>query len=376
MIKYWQYLDDYERDRQDILAAVDRVFSSGRLILGGEVERFERDFAAYCGTDHAVGVNSGTDALFLALKVLDIGRGDEVITVANTAVPTIAAIRAAGAIPVFVDVEEDTSLMDARLVEAAVTKRTRCILPVHLFGQMADMDPLRKAAKRHKLRIVEDCAQAAGATYHGAKAGSFSDIAAFSFYPTKVLGGFGDGGMAVTKSRKYGERLRRLRFYGMADGQHAEEEGYNSRLDEVHAALLDQKLSSLDDAVRRRRLLAAAYTDLLAGIGDIGLPSVRPGREHQFYVYTIRTKRRDRLQQFLLRRGIETRINYPTPVHRMRAYRSLGYLKGSLPVTERLAAGILSLPLYPALSRDDAARCAAAIKDFFDSSGSRNRAGR
>ncbi len=368
MIRYWQYVDAYLRDRERVLAAVDRVFSSGRLILGGEVERFERDFAASCGARFGIGVNSGTDALFLAMKALGVGRGHEVITVANTAVPTIAAVRAAGARPVFVDVEEDTQLMDARLVDTAVTRKTRCILPVHLFGQMADMDVIGRTAAQRGLRIVEDCAQAAGASCGGRKAGSIGDIGAFSFYPTKVLGGFGDGGMAVTNSEHLAERLRRLRFYGMADGQHAEEEGYNSRLDEVHAALLGQKLATLEEAVRERRLLAARYTDLLAGVGDIGLPVVRPGRTHQFYVYTIRTAHRDRLRQFLAERGIETKINYPTPVHLMRAYPSLGRRAGSLPVTESLAGTVLSLPLYPGLSQKDVAAVAAAVTAYFDGS--------
>ena len=366
MIKSWQYLDEYEAERSRILEIVDRVFSSGSLILGAEVERFEKAFAAYCGVSYGVGVNSGTDALVLALKALGIGQGDEVVTVANTAVPTIAAIRTTGALPVFVDVEEDTFLIDAAKVEAAITGRTRCILPVHLFGQPADMNALREMAARHGAAIVEDCAQAAGARYKEAKVGGFGEIAAFSFYPTKVLGGYGDGGMAVTSSRALHKKLRRLRFYGMEAEYHAEEEGYNSRLDEVQAALLSHKLASLDEQVQKRQRIALAYSVLLAGIGDIVPPAVRPDRTHQFYVYTLRTLHRDGLRQHLLECGVEGRIHYPAPVHRMRGYDFLGYGPGSLPVTERLAGEILSLPLYPGLSLDDVERVVRCVKSYFD----------
>ena len=282
MIKNWQYLDEYEHDRAMVLELVDQVFSSGRLILGPEVAAFEAEFAGYCGAAYGVGVNSGTDALFLALKALGVGPGDEVITVANTAVPTVAAIRAAGAMPVFVDVEEDTFLIDAAMIEPAVTSRTRCILPVHLYGQAADMEPLQEIAKRRGLRIIEDCAQAAGALYQGKKAGSFGDVGAFSFYPTKVLGGYGDGGMAITNNKAYFEKLKGLRFYGMKQAYYAEEEGFNSRLDEVQAALLRRKLGRLDEAVRRRQEIAQHYTQGLSGIGDIAAPVVRSGRTHQF----------------------------------------------------------------------------------------------
>lgn len=341
------------------------MFSSGRLILGSRVEAFERDFSAWCGAGFGVGVNSGTDALFLALKALGIGPGHEVVTVANTAVPTVAAIRAAGAFPVFVDVEEDTCLMDAAAVDAAVTPRTRGLLPVHLFGQMADMGALRELASRKGLAVVEDCAQAAGAEYLGRRAGSLSDIAAFSFYPTKVLGGFGDGGMAVTGSAEFAGHLRRLRFYGMQDAYYSLEEGYNSRLDEVQAALLLMKLAAVDGAVAKRRRLAAVYDAELGGIDGLALPVVRPGRTHQYYAYTVRTRKRDELQAFLAVRGIETKINYPVPVHLMSGYRSLGCRPGSLPVTERLAKEILSLPLYPEMPEENARQVADAVRLFF-----------
>lgn len=364
-IRYWDYLAAYGASRPEVLRAVDETFSSGRLILGSRVETFEQAFSAWCGCRFGVGVNSGTDALFLALKALGIGPGDEVVTVSNTAVPTVAAIRAAGAMPVFVDVEEDTFLMDAAQAGAAVTPRTRCILPVHLFGQMADMDPLAGIAARKGLALIEDCAQAAGAEYRGRRAGSMGDLAAFSFYPTKVLGGFGDGGMVVTDSEDLAGRVRRLRFYGMQDAYYSLEDGFNSRLDEVQAALLLTKLPGVGAAVERRRALAAVYDEALAGLEGLTLPATRPGRTHQFYAYTVRTAERDSLQAFLAAEGIETKVNYPCPIHLITGYRSLGCAPGSLPVTERLAGEILSLPLYPELPVEHARIVADAVRRFF-----------
>lgn len=365
VIRYWDYLDEYKIHKDEYLRICDEVFSSGRLILGSRLEAFEHKFANFCKTRYSVGVASGTDALFLALKALDIGRGDDVITVANTAVPTVAAIRAAGANPVFVDIEEDTYLMDVSLLESAITKRSRCILPVHLYGQMADMTPLLDYAHHYGLAVVEDCAQACGATYNGCSAGSLGDAGAFSFYPTKVLGAFGDGGAVTVSRTDLHERLRKLRFYGMQCGYYAEEEGFNSRLDELQAALLDTRLGRLDVAVAQRRRIADIYGNGLAGVGDISLPAVLPNRGHQFYLYTIRTKQRDKLMSYLAGQGIESKVNYPDPIHLMRGYRFLGYSPGSLPVTERLADRILSLPIYPELPEEHAAGVVAAIRRFF-----------
>lgn len=365
-IHYWEYLPEYNAHRDEYLHAVDTVFSSGRLVLGAQVTSFEQRFAAYCGASCAVGVNSGTDALFLALKGLNVGCGDEVITVSNTAVPTVAAIRAAGATPVFVDVEEDTYLMDVNLVESRITEHTRCIVPVHLCGQMVDMTPLLDRARAGKIAVIEDCAQACGATYQGQRAGSLGDAAAFSFYPTKILGAFGDGGVITTSCQDLGDRLKRLRFYGMEADYYAEEEGYNSRLDEVQAALLNHRLPGVDAAVERRRQRAGIYDEGLAAVGDVGLPVERAGRRHQYYLYTIRTARRDELMQYLRTRGIETKINYVTPVHLMRGYSFLGYKENDLPVTERLAAEILSLPMYPELPEENALQVVKEIRRFFE----------
>ncbi len=365
VVRYWEYLPEYERHRGEILAVVDRVFSSGRLILGDSVRRFEEGFSSWCGAGFGVGVNSCTDALFIALKALGIGEGDEVITVANTAVPTVAAIRATGARPLFVDVEADSYLMDAALLEQVITPRSRCILPVHLCGQAADMGAIGEVAGRHGLAVVEDCAQATGASYAGRRVGSFGVMGAFSFYPTKLLGAFGDGGMVVTSSPELAARLRRLRFYGMEGGYYSLEEGYNSRLDEVQAAILAYRMQTLEEEVAGRVAIAGRYNAGLEGVGDLLLPSVRPGRDHRYYLYTVRTSRRDELQEFLASRGIETRINYPHPIHLMEGYSFLGCRPGSLPVTERLAGEILSLPIYSSLPPEHGETVISAVRDFF-----------
>ncbi|NVN98752.1 MAG: DegT/DnrJ/EryC1/StrS family aminotransferase [Geobacteraceae bacterium] len=364
-VKYWDYLPAYFRNRQEILKITDEVFSSGRLILGSRVDSFEKNFAKFCGTAFGIGVNSCTDALFLALKALGIKEGDEVITVSNTAVPTVAAIRAAGATPVFVDVEPDTYLMNTSLLERLVSIRTRCIIPVHLCGQAVSMGPLLDIAAKHGLSVIEDCAQAAGASYKGTRVGSFGQIGAFSFYPTKILGAFGDAGMLTTSSEQIAGHLRCLRFYGMKGEYYSEEEGYNSRLDELQAAILDFMLIGLEKEVRQRQIIADRYSKGLGGVGDILLPVTQPERDHRYYLYTIRTGRRDELKKFLSGFGIEARINYPYPIHLMRGYAILGYKEGDLPVTERLAEEILSLPMYGDLPMKHVDRVINAVKCFF-----------
>ena len=363
-IRYWDYRAEYNLHRDRYLQAVDATFSSGRLILGQHVAAFEQQLAAYCGTSSALGVNSGTDAIFLALKALGIGPGDEVVTVANTAVPTVAAIRATGATPVFVDVEADTYLMDVSRVPEKVTGQTRCIVPVHLCGQMVDMLPLLELARHNGLFIVEDCAQACGATCHGARAGSMGTAGAFSFYPTKVLGAFGDGGAVTTSSPDLAARLKRLRMYGMDRDYYAEEEGFNSRLDEVQAAILSLRLPDLDAAIEQRRTIAHIYDEGLAGLPGIAIPAVRDNCGHQYYLYTIRSDRRDELMAFLAAQGIESKINYPWPIHTMRGYSFLGYREGDLPVTEQLARSVVSLPIYPELPEEQAVEVVATIKRF------------
>jgi aminotransferase EvaB len=362
-IQVWDYRAEYEAERNDILAAVDQVMRSGRLILGDSVRAFEQEFAAFCGASHGVGVNSGTDALVLALRLLDLQPGDEVITTSNTAIPTVSAIVTAGGTPRFVDIEPDTYLMDVGQLEAAITPRTRCVIPVHLFGQCVDMDPLRELAARRDLVVLEDCAQSTGAEYRGRKAGSLSPLAAFSFYPTKVLGTYGDGGMVVTSDPALDARLRRLRMYGTEKTYYSEEHGYNSRLDELHAEILRRKLRRLDGYIERRRQLAAQYDQQLAGCGLV-LPVVRPHNQHVFYLYVVRHPGRDAIMRALAERDIIVNVSYPWPIHTMRGYAHLGYGEGSLPATEQAAREIFSLPMYPSLSDDEQARVCAALREI------------
>jgi aminotransferase EvaB len=331
---------------------VETVFRSGRLVLGDSVRGFEQEYAAYHGVRHCVGVDNGTNAIRLGLQALGVGPGDEVITVSNTAAPTVVAIDSIGATPVFVDIDPDSYLMNTEAVAAAITPRTRCLLPVHLYGQCVDMAPLRELAARHDLLLFEDCAQAHGARHHGELAGSLSDAAGFSFYPTKVLGGYGDGGATITSDDTVAERLRRIRYYGMAERYYVvETPGHNCRLDELHAEILRRKLRRLDDYIAGRRAVAQRYADALADT-DLVLPSVVPGNDHVYYVYVVRHPRRDEVIEAMKKFDISLNISYPWPVHTMTGFAKLGYAKGSLPVTEKLADEIFSLPMYPSLSRE------------------------
>lgn len=354
-IQVWSYLKEYQQEKADILAAIEGVLESGQLILGDQVRRFESEFSAWCGVPHGIGLNSATDALFLALKALGIGPGHEVITVANTAVPTVSAIAATGATPRFVDIDPATYLMDTTRLEAAITENTRCILPVHLFGQCVNMNAVNAIARQYGLHVVEDCAQAHGARFEGRRAGSMSDIAAFSFYPTKLLGTYGDAGMAITAKTELEARLRRLRFYGMEKTYCAIEHGYNSRLDEIHAAILLTKLRHLDAYIERRRVIAQRYDTELAGT-RLTLPQVAPGNWHAYYLYVGRHPERDRIMAQLKENDIHLNISYPWPIHTMTGYQYLGYREGDLPHTERAAKEIFSLPMYPSLGDDEQAR--------------------
>lgn len=351
-IKVWDYLKEYENEKHEIHAAIEKVLSSGRLILGDSVKNFEEAFAVYCGAKFGIGVNSGTDAIFLGLKALGVGTGDEVITVANTAVPTVSAIVSTGATPVFVDIDPESYLMDTTLLEGTISKKTKCILPVHLYGQCVNMDNVRNIAAAHGLKILEDCAQSHGATFKGEKAGSMSDTAAFSFYPTKVLGGFGDGGMVITSDEGLYQKTQRLRFYGMEKTYYSEEHGYNSRLDELHAEILLRKLSHLDEYIARRKEIALAYNQSLAAT-SLSLPKIMPGNEHVYHLYVSRHPERDRIISQLRTKDIFVNINYPCPIHTMTGYIHLGYKAGDLPHTENAANEIFNLPMYPSLTDDE-----------------------
>ncbi len=362
-IRAWDYLKEYENEKHEIHAAIEKVLGSGRLILGDSVNNFENAFAGYCGVDFGVGVNSGTDALFLGLKALEIGAGDEVITVSNTAVPTVSSIVATGARPVFIDIDPETYLMDTSLLEAAITEKTKCILPVHLYGQCVDMDSLNKIAAAHGLKVIEDCAQSHGASFKGKKAGSMSDMAAFSFYPTKVLGGFGDGGMVITGNKDLYEKLRRLRFYGMEKTYYSVEHGYNTRLDELHAEILLRKLSHLDEYIKRRQEIAHKYDQALATT-SLSLPKIMPGNAHAYHLYVCRHIKRDSIISQLRTKEIYVNINYPYPIHTMTGYQYLEYKTGDLPHTELAANEIFNLPMYPSLTDDEQNIVIDAVHDI------------
>ncbi|GAA3156194.1 DegT/DnrJ/EryC1/StrS family aminotransferase [Planomonospora alba] len=363
----WDYLREYEKEREDILDAVETVFSSGRLVLGESVRAFEEEFAAYHGLAHCVGVDNGTNAIKLGLQAIGVKPGDEVITVSNTAAPTVLAIDAVGATPVFVDVRREDYLMDVEQVEAAITPRTTCILPVHLYGQCVDMAPLERIAAEHGLSIFEDCAQAHGARHHGRLAGTMGKAAAFSFYPTKVLGAYGDGGATVTSDDQVEQNLRRLRYYGMDKVYYVvETPGHNSRLDEVHAEILRRKLRRLDSYIAGRRAVAERYAEGL-GDTDLVLPALAEGNDHVYYVYVVRHPRRDDIIEALKAYDIHLNISYPWPVHTMTGFAHLGYEKGRLPVTEELAQEIFSLPMYPSLDPGVQDKVISAVREVLDS---------
>ena len=342
----------YESHRAAIDEAIARVLAGGRYILGSEVEAFEKEFAAYCEVAHAVGVGSGTEALHIALAAAGGGEGDEVITVAHTAVATAAAIRMCGATPLFVDIDPQTYTIDPAKIE--ITKKTKAIVPVHLYGQPADMDAIMDVAHKHGVLVIEDCAQAHGARDRGRRVGSIGDIAAFSFYPTKNLGAIGDGGAIVTSSKELAERARLLREYGWKERYVSSIEGWNSRLDELQAAILRVKLQTLDADNRRRREIAARYDRALQG------PMTRKDAEPVYHLYVIASERRDALQQHLRERGIGALVHYPVPVHRQPAYAS----SASLPVTERAAETVLSLPMYPELTDGEQNATIDAVRSF------------
>ncbi len=353
----------YAAHRAEIDAALQRVLDKGWYILGEDVERFEAEFAAYIGVGYAIGVGSGTEALHVALAACGLGPGDEVITVAHTAVATVSAIELAGAVPVLVDIEPDGFTLDPRQLDRAISPRTKAVIPVHLYGQPADLGAILPIAQRYGLRVIEDCAQAHGATYRGKRVGSWGDIACFSFYPTKNLGALGDGGMVVTDDPELAKQARLLREYGWAERYVSHIPGWNSRLDEVQAAVLRVKLRYLDADNAARTRLAECY-DLELAHTRLTLPKHRPDAAHVYHLYVVRSPRRDELQTFLKSRGVGALVHYPVPVHQQPAYR--GRLRGGdrLPETERAAREVLSLPLYPELSEAERRIVIEAIKAF------------
>jgi dTDP-3-amino-3,4,6-trideoxy-alpha-D-glucose transaminase len=344
--------------RPDLDAAIAAVLDEGRYVLGPVVERFEQAFASFCGAGHAVGVASGTDAITIALQSVGVVPGDEVVVPANTCVPTVAGIEATGAVPVLADVDETTCTLDPASAEQAISERTRAIVPVHLYGQCADVIGLLEVARAHGLKLVEDAAQAHGAELGGRRAGSLGDAAAFSFYPTKNLGALGDGGAVVTNDAQVAEEARGLRSYGERERYDSVRSGWNSRLDTLQAALLSAKLPHLEAWNEQRRTIAARYDELL-GDTQVVLPVGVEGRRHVYHLYVVRSPDRDVLRARLKERGVQSLIHYERPVHRHEAYR---HLARELPVSERLCDEVLSLPLYPELREDEVELVAEAVR--------------
>jgi dTDP-3-amino-3,4,6-trideoxy-alpha-D-glucose transaminase len=349
---------------EELLETVADVARRSAFTLGSEVEDFESEFAAYCETSHCVGVASGTDALALTLRALGIGAGDEVIVPANSFIATAEAVSLAGATPRFVDVDPVTHVLTAESVERAITPRTRCVMPVHLYGRTVELEPLMELARGAALFVVEDACQAHGARYRGRRVGGLADAGCFSFYPAKNLGAWGDGGAMVTNDPELADRVRLLRSHGESPRYHHRVVGVTGRLDALHAAILRVKLRRLDDVNAARRDVAARYAGALDG-APVGLPApVGDGHDHVYHQYVITTRRRDALRDFLGQRGVGTGVHYPIPIHRSGAYAELGYDEGSLPVSELLADEILSLPVFPAMTGDEIDHVAEAIHDF------------
>ncbi len=333
--------------KDEIAAAIQRVCDQGPYILGSEVEAFESEFATYHDIKYCVGVGSGTDALALTLKAFDIGSGDEVITVSHTALATTAAIVIAGATSVLVDIEEDFYTLDPSKIEAAITPKTKAIIPVHIYGQPCDMDAIMAIAQKHNLIVIEDCAQAHGAEYKGRKVGTIGDAGCFSFYPTKNLGAIGDGGGVITNISDVNSRLRRLRQYGWDEHRISQEPGIVSRLDELQAAILRVKLKHLDQDNNRRRLISEAYSKLLAG-SDLVIPAERPECKHVYHLYVARSKNREQLKDKLSENNVEAGIHYTHPVHMHPGYQDkIRISADGLCVTEQIIQDILTLPVYP-----------------------------
>lgn len=368
----------YRESAAEILAAVQGVLDGGRYILGSEVTRFEKEFARYIGVNHGIGVASGTDALLLALKAVGVGEGDAVVTVSHTVSATLSAIRQAGATPVLVDIDPDTYVLDpqrladtlrglARSRRPLSLKRVRAVVPVHLYGHCADLSAIASICREHNIALIEDCAQAHGAEYSNRRAGSFGDLAAFSFYPTKNLGAIGDGGAVVTKQAKLADAVRSLREYGWKRRYVSEVNGYNSRLDEVQAAVLRIKLRRLDAGNSRRRAIASRYQKQLQGAGLL-LPFVADDCKHVYHQYVVRTPGRDQLKLKLQRKGIGTLIHYPVPTHLQPAFRGQILIgSGGLSQTERVAREVLSLPVFPQLSDDQVGRVSQSVRHIMKS---------
>jgi dTDP-4-amino-4,6-dideoxygalactose transaminase len=351
----------YAAIKEEIRAAVNKVLDEQHFILGPEVKALENEVAEYCGTKYAVGVASGTDALILGLKACGIGPGDEVIVPSFTFIASADAVSLLGGVPVFADIDPDTYNLDPVSVQRAVTAHTKAIVPVHLYGQAADMDPILALAKAHNLRVIEDNAQAIGATYKGRKTASMGDVGCISFFPSKNLGGYGDGGMVVTNSEEIAKHLASLRAHGSTKKYLSDEQGWNSRLDELQAAILRVKLRHLDQWSRQRRQAASRYDELLRGLPGVVTPKSSGFGDHVFHQYTVRVPRRDQMQKLLAEACVTTMVYYPHPIHQQPIYAALGYREGDLPVTEAACKQVFSLPMFPELTPEQCEYVSGAV---------------
>jgi dTDP-4-amino-4,6-dideoxygalactose transaminase len=361
MVPFVDLKTQYRSIKDEVRQAIDEVLESQHFVLGPNVKAFEQEFARYSGAEYAIGVNTGTSALHLSLLAAGVGPGDEVITVPFTFVATVAAIVYSGATPVFVDIDPVSYTMDPKLIEAAITPRTKAILPVHLYGQTADMDPIIDIARRHNLIVLEDACQAHGAEYKGRRAGSIGDLAAFSFYPGKNLGAYGEGGAVTTSNPEYARVIRMLRDWGAERKYFHQLKGYNFRLEEIQAAVLRVKLRHLEAWTEARRVHARRYAELLA-MAPVVTPTESDNARHVYHVYAVRTSDRDGLQKFLNEQEVQTGIHYPIPVHLLEAHADLGYKQGDFPHSERAAAEVLSLPMFAELNDEQLQQVADAIR--------------
>ncbi|MCK4401037.1 DegT/DnrJ/EryC1/StrS family aminotransferase [bacterium] len=358
----------YNSIKKEIDKALNSVLETGWFILGENVKNFEKEFAAYCDTKYGVGVGSGTEALHLSLLACGVKSGDEIITVPNVSAPTVSAITFANATPVFVDIDPETYTLSPEKLEICLkkrfTKKLKAIIPIHLYGHPVNMDPILEIAKKYNLKVIEDACQAHGAKYKEKKVGSIGNIGCFSFYPTKNLGAYGDGGMVVTNDEKTAERLRMLRNYGEEKKYYNVIKGFNSRLDELQAAVLRVKLKHLDQWNRARRKCAAFYNSLLQ-TSSVTIPIEKNYAKHVFHLYVIRAKQRNKLQELLKNKGIVTNIHYPLPMHLQQTYKDLGYKKNDFPTTEKFAQSVLSLPMFPELTKNQIEYICNTIRKFY-----------
>jgi len=361
----------YKEIEKEVLPMVTDAMSNAAFIGGPQVTGFETEFAAFCESKFCTGVNSGTDALRFALMAIGAGPGDEVITVPNTFIATTEAISQVGATPVFVDVLKDTSEMDPSLIEAKISKKTKAIIPVHLYGQTVDMDPILDMAKKHNIPVIEDACQAHGALYRGRKAGSMGVAGCFSFYPGKNLGAYGEGGAVVTQDQEIDKKIRMIRDHGQEQKYYHAMEGYNGRLDAIQAGVLRIKLRRLEAWNESRRQNAKYYNELLKGVKDVTLPVEAGFAKAVYHIYAIHVDDRDGLQKYLTEKGINTGLHYPVPLHLQKAYSRMGYKEGSFPVSEGLAKRLLSLPMFPELTRDEIRYVCECVKEYLELKGQR-----